>query len=345
MTYFDTDDYSRSARAHALAPRIAQIPDTLAGERLDKVLARLFPDYSRNCLQNLIEAGRVQINGAPARLRQPAPEAARVVIYPELSPDARTFAAEPVPLDIIYEDEALAIINKAAGYVVHPAAGNWSGTILNGLLHHYGQAAAGIPRAGIVHRLDKETSGVMVVARTLAAYTHLIRQLQARTMKRRYLAFVLGILARREGAIDAPLGRHPRNRIRRAVITGAAGKPARTHYRVLATARHMGQSVAAVQCDLETGRTHQIRVHFAHLGHPLIGDPNYGNAPSRRCAVSLTRQALHAARLELSHPLTGQQCFWSAPLPADMAMLVQTLGFSLAALQFSNNASEIRQGA
>src|SRR5260364_194348 len=154
-----------------------------------------------------------------------------------------------------------------------PAACKWGGTLLNGVLHRYGQAAASIPRAGIVHRLDKDTSGVMVIAQTLTAYTHLIRQLQARTMKRRYLAFALGTLARQEGAIDAPLGRHPRNRIQHAVVTGAAGKPARTHYRVLAMANKAGPSISAVQCDLETGRTHQIRVHLAHLGHPLIGDP------------------------------------------------------------------------
>src|SRR5260363_4018 len=145
-----------------------------------------------------------------------------------------------------------------------------------------------------VHRLEKDTSGVMVIARTLTAYTHLIRQLQARTMKRRYLAFALGTLARQEGAIDAPLGRHPRNRIQHAVVTGAAGKPARTHYRVLAMANKAGPSISAVQCDLETGRTHQIRVHLAHLGHPLIGDPVYGDARARHCAASFTRQALHA---------------------------------------------------
>src|SRR5260363_117311 len=164
------------------------------------------------------------------------------------------------------------------------------------------------------------------------------KTLQARTMKRRYLAFALGTLARQEGAIDAPLGRHPRNRIQHAVVTGAAGKPARTHYRVLALANKAGPSISAVQCDLETGRTHQIRVHLAHLGHPLIGDPVYGDARARHCAASFTRQALHAVRLELTHPLTGQRCIWSAPLPEDMAMLAQTLGLppALATLHLSD---------
>src|SRR5260363_416330 len=338
MTHSDANDYSRSALSHAPAPRVAHIPRALAGERLDKALARLFPDYSRNRLQHWIEAGRVQINGAPARLRQPALESATVVIHPEPAPDVRALTAEPVAMDILYEDEALGIIHKAAGYVVQPAAGNWGGTLLNGVLHRYGQEAAGIPRAGIVHRLDKDTSGVMVIARTLTAYTHLIRQLQARTMKRRYLAFALGTLARQEGAIDAPLGRHPRNRIQHAVVTGAAGKPARTHYRVLAMANKAGPSISAVQCDLETGRTHQIRVHLAHLGHPLIGDPVYGDARARHCAASFTRQTLHAVRLELTHPLTGQRCIWSAPLPEDMAMLAQTLGLppALATLHLSD---------
>lgn len=330
MTFLVADDYSRSAHPESLAPRVARIPEALADERLDKVLARLFPDYSRNCLQNWIKAGRVQINGVPARLRQSAPEAAIVVLHPELPPDAHAFIAEPIPLDIIYEDGALVVINKAAGRVTHPAAGNWSGTLLNGLLHRYGQAVTGIPRAGIVHRLDKDTSGLMVIARTPTAYTHLVRQLQARTVKRRYLAFVYGLPPQREGVIDAPLGRHPRDRIRRAVVTHTTGKQARTYYRVLATTNRAGQPVTAVQCDLETGRTHQIRVHLAYLGHPLIGDPMYGNAQSRRCVSHFTRQALHAAQLELFHPTTEQLYMWTAPVPTDMVTLAHTLELSSA---------------
>src|SRR5258708_23839674 len=168
------------------APRLVQVPDDLAGERLDKVLAKVFPEFSRNRLQSWIEAQRVHVDGAPAKIRQPVPLGATIELVPDLLPEQLAFTPEPVPLDIVYEDDTLVVINKPAGLVVHPAAGNWSGTVLNGLLHRYGDAAAGLPRAGIVHRLDKETSGLMVVARTLEAHTVLTRPLQARTVKRRY---------------------------------------------------------------------------------------------------------------------------------------------------------------
>ncbi|MET3819838.1 RluA family pseudouridine synthase [Burkholderia ambifaria] len=189
-------------------PRVVEVPLSLAGERLDKALAQLFPEFSRSRLQSWIEAQRVLIDGAPAKIRQPVPLGARIELVPDLLPEQLAFTPEPVPLDVIYEDDALLVINKPAGVVVHPAAGNWSGTILNGLLHRYGDAAAGLPRAGIVHRLDKETSGLMVVARTLAAQTDLVRQLQARTVKRRYFALVWGTMPE-DGTIDAPIGRDP----------------------------------------------------------------------------------------------------------------------------------------
>ncbi|MBR7959261.1 RluA family pseudouridine synthase [Burkholderia vietnamiensis] len=312
------------------APRIVEVPLSLAGERLDKALAQLFPEFSRSRLQNWIDAQRVLVDGAPAKIRQPVPLGAKIALVPDLLPEQLAFTPEPVPLDVIYEDDALVVINKPAGLVVHPAAGNWSGTILNGLLHRYGDAAAGLPRAGIVHRLDKETSGLMVVARTLAAQTDLVRQLQARTVKRRYFALVWGTMPD-EGTIDAPIGRDPRERTRMAVVTGASGKPARTHFRTVDTCVWQRQPVSAIQCDLETGRTHQIRVHCSHAGHPLLGDPVYGRARGKRSVAPLpngfARQALHAWRLGLVHPVTGKTMQWRCPLPDDMNALVAALGF------------------
>ncbi|KVP38277.1 RluA family pseudouridine synthase [Burkholderia ubonensis] len=312
------------------APRVVEVPPSLAGERLDKALAQLFPEFSRSRLQSWIDARRVRVDGAPAKIRQPVPLGATIELVPDLLPEQLAFTPEPVPLDIVYEDDVLVVINKPAGLVVHPAAGNWSGTILNGLLHRYGDAAAGLPRAGIVHRLDKETSGLMVVARTLAAQTDLIRQLQARTVKRRYFALVWGTMPD-EGTIDAPIGRDPRERTRMAVVTGASGKPARTHFRTVDTCLWQRQPVSAIQCDLETGRTHQIRVHCAHAGHPLLGDPVYGRARGKRSVTPLpdgfARQALHAWRLGLVHPVSGKTMQWRCPLPDDMNALVAALGF------------------
>ncbi|AOK04525.1 Ribosomal large subunit pseudouridine synthase D [Burkholderia latens] len=312
------------------SPRIVEVPLSLAGERLDKALAQLFPEFSRSRLQSWIDAQRVLVDGAPAKIRQPVPLGAKIALVPDLLPEQLAFTPEPVPLDVIYEDDALVVINKPAGLVVHPAAGNWSGTILNGLLHRYGDAAAGLPRAGIVHRLDKETSGLMVVARTLAAQTDLVRQLQARTVKRRYFALVWGTMPD-EGTIDAPIGRDPRERTRMAVVTGASGKPARTHFRTVDTCVWQRQPVSAIQCDLETGRTHQIRVHCSHAGHPLLGDPVYGRARGKRSVAPLpngfARQALHAWRLGLVHPVTGKTMQWRCPLPDDMNALVAALGF------------------
>ncbi|MCC8391342.1 RluA family pseudouridine synthase [Paraburkholderia sp. MMS20-SJTR3] len=310
-------------------PRHVVVPDELAGERLDKVLAKVFPEFSRSRLQSWIEAQRVRVDGKPAKIRQPVPLGATIELVPDLLPEQLAFTPEPVPLEIVYEDDTLVVINKPAGMVVHPAAGNWSGTVLNGLLYRYGEAAAGLPRAGIVHRLDKETSGLMVVARTLEAQTDLVRQLQARTVKRRYLALVWGNMPD-EGTIDAPIGRDPRERTRMAVVTGASGKPARTHFRRVTSAIWQRQPVTAIHCDLETGRTHQIRVHCAHIGHPLLGDPVYGHARGKRSVTPLpdgfARQALHAWRLGLIHPKTGRSMQWRADAPADMEALSAALG-------------------
>ncbi|WP_296654678.1 RluA family pseudouridine synthase [Paraburkholderia sp.] len=320
-----------SAKARAEEPpRRAQVPDELAGERLDKVLAKVFPEFSRSRLQGWIEAQRVRVDGAPAKVRQPVPLGATIELVPDLLPEQLAFTPEPVPLDVVYEDDALVVINKPAGIVVHPAAGNWSGTILNGLLYRYGDRAAGLPRAGIVHRLDKETSGLMVVARTLEAQTDLVRQLQARTVKRRYLALVWGNVPDK-GTIDAPIGRDPRERTRMAVVAGSNGKPARTHFRRVDATLWHGQPVSAIHCDLETGRTHQIRVHCAAIGHPLLGDPVYGRARGRRSVAALpdgfARQALHAWRLGLIHPVTGRAMQWRADVPDDMDALIAALGF------------------
>jgi 23S rRNA pseudouridine1911/1915/1917 synthase len=316
-------------RADAETPRTILVPDEYAGERLDKVMARLFPEFSRSRLQTWIDAQRVVVDGAPAKIRQPVPLGATITLIPDLLPEQLAFTPEPVPLEIVYEDDALVVINKPAGMVVHPAAGNWSGTLLNGLLYRYGDAAAGLPRAGIVHRLDKETSGLMVVARTLEAQTVLTRQLQARTVKRRYVALVWGTMPD-EGTIDAPIGRDPRDRTRMAVVESASGKYARTHYRTIDRAMWNNQPVSAVHCDLDTGRTHQIRVHCAHIRHPLLGDPIYGHARGKRSVQPLpdgfNRQALHAWRLGLIHPATGREISWRADVPEDIEALAAELG-------------------
>ena len=236
--------------------------------------------------------------------------------------DVRAQAALPedIALNIVYEDEALLIIDKPAGLVVHPGSGNWSGTLQNALLHHAPQLA-NVPRAGIVHRLDKDTSGLMVVAKTLPAQTALVRQLQARTVKRFYQALVRGVLER-GGTVDAPLGRHPTQRTRMAVV--ATGKPARTHYRIV----ERFVDCTLVDCALETGRTHQIRVHMLSLGHPLVGDPVYGSGASRiPRGPEFARQALHARRLGLIHPLTGKPMQWKSALPEDMAEIIAQARF------------------
>ena len=220
---------------------------------------------------------------------------------------------EAIALSVVAEDDALIVVDKPAGLVVHPGAGNWAGTLANALLHHAPQLA-GVPRAGIVHRLDKDTSGLMVVAKTLAAHTSLVRQLQARTVRREYLALAAGDIARGD-TVDAPIGRHPTRRTTMAVV--ASGKSARTHFDVLE--RFGGATF--IRCRLETGRTHQIRVHLASLGHPLVGDPAYG----RKTPIAFPRQALHAARLALVHPFTGTEAAWDSPLPHDFLSLLASL--------------------
>jgi 23S rRNA pseudouridine1911/1915/1917 synthase len=303
----------------------ARVPQTDAGRRFDQVLADLFPEFSRSRLQQWVKAGEVLLDGRAVAARYKVIGGETVQIGAELRADNEV-GAEDIPLDIRFEDEHLLILNKPAGLVVHPAAGNPQGTLQNALLH-YDASLASLPRAGIVHRLDKDTSGLMVVARTLAAHKSLVEQLQARSVHREYLALVQGEVTA-GGSIDAPIGRHPRDRLRMAVVT--SGKPAVTHYRVVE--RFPAHTLLSVR--LETGRTHQIRVHMAYIHHPLVGDPLYGGRPrlpraaSERLRAALTgfrRQALHARRLELRHPCSGQLLGWEADIPSDFARLLTLL--------------------
>jgi 23S rRNA pseudouridine1911/1915/1917 synthase len=289
--------------------------------RLDQALARLFPDYSRSRLQTWVKCARVTVDGAPVRPRDKVWGGERIALHPDGGEDETRDLAQDIPLTILFEDHALLVLDKPAGLVVHPGSGNRSGTMMNALLHHAPELAR-LPRAGIVHRLDKDTSGLLVVAKTLEAQTGLVRQLQARTVKREYLALVAGVTPP-QGRIEAPIGRHPVQRTRMAVVE--RGKPAATRYRRL---RH-GHGWSLVECSLETGRTHQIRVHLAASGHPLIGDPVYLTRGAARTlppvAREFTRQALHATRLALVHPVTGRAMSWHSILPADLHTLLERL--------------------
>lgn len=297
------------------------VPAACAGLRLDAALARLFPAHSRSRLQAWLKDGTIRLDGGAADPKRKVwgGETITFAVPPE-----PTFenAAEDIPLPIIYEDGALIVIDKPAGLVVHPGNGNRSGTLMNALLHHAPELS-GIPRAGIVHRLDKDTSGLMVVAKTLAAQTELVRQLAARTVRRHYLALAHGKVGAigTMGTVDAPLGRHPVQRTKMAVLR-QGGREARTHYEV----REHFSRCTLLECRLETGRTHQIRVHMASIGHPLVGDPVYGKT---KCGDpwldAFPRQALHAFRLALVHPVSGIEKQWEAPLPADFAALLEAL--------------------
>lgn len=294
------------------------------GGRLDQVLAEMIPEHSRNRLQQWVKAGRVDVDGKTVtepKHKIYGGESLAVRVDQVLTEaEAGQFQPEPMELPIVYEDDHILVINKPPGLVVHPAAGNWQGTLLNGLLA-YDPVFTHLPRAGIVHRLDKDTSGLMVVAKTLPAHTHLIRQLQARSVKRLYRAIVCGV-PRVDGSVNAPIGRDTRQRTRMAVTS--QGKEAITHYRLL----EMFPGCSLVECVLETGRTHQIRVHMAHLGHPLVGDETYMGGrrhPLPEPAAQFGRQALHARQLGLIHPDTGEAMRWTAQAPADMAELLEDL--------------------
>ena len=295
--------------------------DEFCGVRLDKVISQLLPQFSRSRLQQWIETGYVMVDGAPARAKATVLGDETIVLQPQAAPEEQAYKPESISLAILHEDAAILVIDKPAGLVVHPAAGNWTGTLLNGLLHH-AAALAGVPRAGIVHRLDKETSGLMVVAKTLEAQTDLVRQLQARTVRREYLALVWGT-PQITGRIEAAIGRHPRDRIKMAVSSHPNAKPAVTHYERLATGALEGRPVSLVRCRLETGRTHQIRVHMQSIGFTLVGDPLYGKP---HLASAFHRQALHAYRLGLVHPLDREECEWMVPLPEDFSSLLDRAG-------------------
>ena len=279
-----------------------EIPLEMAGERLDKVLAGSLPDYSRNRLKAWVEAGAVMVDGKVTKARYLLRGGESVKVFPQEMPEQFAFSPENIPLDVVYEDDSIIVINKPPGLVVHPAAGNWSGTLLNGLLHRFPELKS-LPRAGIVHRLDKDTSGLMVVARTAQAQTALVRQLQERTVGRRYLAWVWGD-APSQGKVLASVGRDQRDRLKMAAGS-PQGKPAATLFRRIAKGNVENAPVAVLECRLETGRTHQIRVHLESLGFPLVGDPVYRKkAPGVAKTLSFGRQALHAFALSLQHPVT-----------------------------------------
>jgi len=303
----------------------AVVPAEAAGGRLDQVLAALFPDYSRTRLQQWLRAGHITVDGKSPRARDRVWGGERIALSAVIEAET-AWQGQALPLEIVYEDVALLVINKPPGVVVHPGAGNPAGTLVNALLHHAPELAA-VPRAGIVHRLDKDTSGLLAVARTLSSHKQLVAQLQARRVKREYAAIVNGVLTA-GGRIAAPIGRHPVERTRMAVVAG--GREAVSHYRVIERFRAHTQ----IKVQLETGRTHQIRVHMAHLRHPLLGDPLYGG----RCRLAVAsgemlrealrqfkRQALHAEVLGLIHPERGEAMQWEVPPPEDMQRLLKVL--------------------
>jgi 23S rRNA pseudouridine1911/1915/1917 synthase len=308
-------------------PIILNIPQDCGGMRLDQALQKLMPSHSRSRLQSWIKAEFVKLNGEIAAAKTKVWQGDQVAVLEQANPQSTAYQAEAIALNIVYEDEAILVINKPAGMVVHPASGNWSGTLLNALLHHV-PALADIPRAGIVHRLDKDTSGLLVVAKTLAAQTHLVRQLQARTVKREYRTIVWGQIWR-NGSVDQPVGRHPTQRTRMAVNRN--GKPAVTRYEVL---ERFGLHTY-LRCMLETGRTHQIRVHMQFLKAPIVGDPVYGYrgiVPVKLMSEELLtavqqfpRQALHAIKLGLVHPTTGLAMEWQIELADDMKQLLELM--------------------
>jgi 23S rRNA pseudouridine1911/1915/1917 synthase len=302
------------------------VPESCLGKRFDQTLAIMFPDYSRSRLKEWILAGNVTVNGEVLTTpREKMYGGEEIAIGAKVEAVIR-FHAQDIPLNIVYEDDDILVINKPAGLVVHPGAGNPDGTLLNALLFHYPDLEV-VPRAGIVHRLDKDTTGLMVVAKTIAAQTNLVDALQLREITREYEAIANGIMTA-GGMVDEPIGRHPTKRTHMAITF--SGRPSVTHYRVLEKYRLHTR----LRLRLETGRTHQIRVHMAYITHPLIGDPVYGGRPRppknatpelRDMLRGFKRQALHAAMLSLFHPITGEQMTWHAELPEDFVALVETL--------------------
>ena len=304
----------------------AEVQPEHLGLRLDQTLAQLFPDYSRSRLKTWIDEGRVLVNGEKNIVgRTKVYGGEQIEISIDIDNETR-FEPQDIPLNIVYEDDDILVVNKPMGLVVHPGAGNPDGTMLNALLHHC-PSIAEVPRAGIVHRLDKDTTGLMVVAKTIPAQTKLVRNLQKRKITREYEAIAFGVMTK-GGKVDEPMGRHPTKRTQMAVRP--LGKPAVTHYRIMERFRNYTR----LRLRLETGRTHQIRVHMAHLAHPLLGDQTYGGRPrppknaSEELLYTLRnfkRQALHAVMLRLEHPITGELMEWYAPIPEDFVQLVDAL--------------------
>ncbi len=304
----------------------SQIPEELSDLRLDQALARLFPEYSRARLTQWLKAGEVLLDGQVRRPRDRVIGGESVTVDAGIEDANPASEAEPIELNIVYEDDALLILNKPVNLVVHPGAGNRQGTLLNALLHHCPDLAT-VPRAGIVHRLDKNTTGLMVVAKTIESHHQLVEAMQAREIRREYEAVVHGVMTA-GGTIDEPIGRHPIDRKRMAVV--ATGKPSVTHYRVVKRFRlHTW-----VRVKLETGRTHQIRVHMAHRRYPIVGDPVYGgrmrmpanaSAELQQTLRDFSRQALHAIQLAVPHPQNGEVMEWTAELPDDMRHLIEVL--------------------
>ena len=297
------------------APMSTNVPPALGGMRLDQALARLFPQYSRNRLQAWLKSGHITVDGRRLSSDQAVTGGEAVRLQPPRLPDAAAPQAQRMPLRIVFEDAAIIVIDKPAGLVVHPGAGQPDRTLLNALLAH-APSLVNVPRGGIVHRLDKDTSGLLVVAKTIEAQVSLVKQLAEHSMRRIYLAVVQGDPPA-SGVIDAPVGRDARARTRMAVTH--RGKPSRTNYRVLERYGH----AALVECRLETGRTHQIRVHFQHLRYPLVGDETYRRGT--RHGIAFPRQALHAIELTLVHPTSGKPMTWAAPLPRDLKRLIEDL--------------------
>jgi 23S rRNA pseudouridine1911/1915/1917 synthase len=317
----DLPDYSKDEES--ADPLEFRVPTEHGGLRLDQVLVKLLPEYSRSRLQDWVTQGLVTVNGTAGSVKQKVWGGEAISVSPQMHPSEQPYEAEDIPLEVVYEDDAILVINKPVGLVVHPGSGNWQGTLLNALLHHAPELMD-VPRAGIVHRLDKDTSGLMVVAKTLIAQTALVRQMQKRSVKREYLALVWGEVDY-GGTIDLPIGRHPSQRVKMAVIEG--GKDAITHFSVEANF----PSCTLLRCRLETGRTHQIRVHLTHYGHPLVGDTVYQKGvqkcvlPLRELLNGFPRQALHATTLALEHPVTGEVMEWEVPLPEDMDELLERI--------------------
>lgn len=303
------------------------IPDRLIGQRIDSALAIMLPDYSRSKITAWVRSGKALVNDKTFKPKEKVLGGEIIALTIEKE-RTNAWLGEDIAIDVVYEDEDIIVVNKPVGLVTHPGAGNWTGTLANALLH-YEPSLATLDRAGIVHRLDKNTSGLMVVARSELAQKNLVEQLQTHAVSREYSAIVYGHMIS-GGTVDAPIGRDPKDRIRQAVVEEGEGKEAVTHYRVIDRFAHHTH----VKCILETGRTHQIRVHMSHIEHPLIADPMYGgkirfpkkaDEKLKEVLKKFNRQALHAKKLTLSHPITGEEMSWKAPLPKDLQDLLQAL--------------------